>query len=576
MCMRDSEVVASIVAGDPDGLAAAYDRYADPLYTYCRSMLKDPADAADAVQDTFVIAASRLDGLRDPERLRAWLYSVARNECLRILRAKKNTSGLDEAADVTDVTADVSQDAERADLRSLLQDASAGLNPGEREVIELQLRQGLEAAEVATVLGVSRNHAHSLLSRARDQLEACLGVLLVGRAGRDDCDELGTMLTGWDGRLTVLLRKRLNRHIEHCHTCTSRKALVLHPAAFLGVTPVAALAAAAAEGIRFAPHAPAALKGHVLTLATSTGPTAAAHRAAVLSRAGSFGKAGFPKPLHAGKAGLLHGAGGGKASFLKSPQGQAAAAAVVLAVLVASAAFALTANNGTPHVPQSAPKPPGNSAGGGGGGGGGGAAPPPSSHKSKPKPKPPATHPAPSSAPPPVAAPPPPRPTPAPTTAAPTSAAPTTTPSRTPSSPASPPPTTPTPTPSPSQTTAPPGTLAADPAGGFITVPSGGTTITLTAEGGAVSWNIAQSGGTGSVSVSPSSGTLPSGASSTVNITASQFSAGQTLTISPGSTTYVVLIGWGKQPGLPTALPLPTLPLPSSLASLPPLKRENG
>ena len=80
MRMRDSEVVASIVAGDPDGLAAAYDRYADPLYKYCRSMLSNPAGAADAVQDTFVIAASRLAGLRDPELLRAWL-SRATNAC---------------------------------------------------------------------------------------------------------------------------------------------------------------------------------------------------------------------------------------------------------------------------------------------------------------------------------------------------------------------------------------------------------------------------------------------------------------------------------------------------------------
>jgi DNA-directed RNA polymerase specialized sigma24 family protein len=60
--MRDSEVVAAIVAGDPEGLAEAYDRYASPLFTYCRSLLREPADAADAVQDTFVIAASRLAG----------------------------------------------------------------------------------------------------------------------------------------------------------------------------------------------------------------------------------------------------------------------------------------------------------------------------------------------------------------------------------------------------------------------------------------------------------------------------------------------------------------------------------
>src|SRR5215471_1595293 len=111
--MGDSEVVASIVAGDPEGLAEAYDRYADPLFKYCRTLLSDPADAADAVQDTFVIAASRLDGLRDPERLRPWLYSVARNESLRILRSKKGTSALDEAPDVTDDSGDVSEHAER-------------------------------------------------------------------------------------------------------------------------------------------------------------------------------------------------------------------------------------------------------------------------------------------------------------------------------------------------------------------------------------------------------------------------------------------------------------------------------
>ena len=84
--MHDREVVAAIVAGDPAGLAEAYDRYATPLYSFCRTMLREPADAADAVQDTFVIAAPRMSGLRDPERLRSWLYAVARNECHRRLR----------------------------------------------------------------------------------------------------------------------------------------------------------------------------------------------------------------------------------------------------------------------------------------------------------------------------------------------------------------------------------------------------------------------------------------------------------------------------------------------------------
>src|SRR5215831_10035056 len=120
MPMPDSEVVASILSGDPDGLAEAYDRYAAPLFTYCCTLLREPADAADVVQDTFVIASSRLAGLRDPERLRAWLFAVARNGCLRRLRDRQAISAFDEAADVADETADVGGDAERAELRALV------------------------------------------------------------------------------------------------------------------------------------------------------------------------------------------------------------------------------------------------------------------------------------------------------------------------------------------------------------------------------------------------------------------------------------------------------------------------
>jgi hypothetical protein len=98
--MEDPEVVAAIVAGDPAGLAEAYDRYAMPLYSYCRSILRESADAADAVQDTFLIAAAKLRDLRDRGKLRPWLYAVARNECLRRLRAGTALSALDEAADI--------------------------------------------------------------------------------------------------------------------------------------------------------------------------------------------------------------------------------------------------------------------------------------------------------------------------------------------------------------------------------------------------------------------------------------------------------------------------------------------
>src|ERR1700761_1531712 len=302
--MRDTEIVASIVAGDPGGVAAAYDRYAGPLFKYCRTLLREPADAADAVRDTFVIAAAELGRLHDAERLRAWLYAVARNECRRIARAKKGTPALGEAPDVTDESAGVSGRAERARLRALFEAAAAGLSPGEREVVELRLRQGLEAAEVATVLGVSADHSLALLTRARGQLETCLGVLLVGRAGRAECGELGVMLADWDGQLTAALRKRVQRHIEHCATCSARRARELRPAMLLDLSPGAALAAGAAESLRLAFGAPSGLRAHTLALASGRGPSAAAHSTAVLARAGVFGKQGFPLSAQTGKAGL--------------------------------------------------------------------------------------------------------------------------------------------------------------------------------------------------------------------------------------------------------------------------------
>jgi RNA polymerase sigma factor (sigma-70 family) len=281
--MRDREMVAAIVAGDPAGLAAAYDSYATALHAYCRSLLPEPADAADAVQDTFLIAAAKLAGLRDPDRFRPWLYAVARNECHRRLRARRITVGLDEAGEMTDTSAETGAGAERAELRDLVRSALAGLNPGDREVIELNLRHQLDSADLADALGVKLNQAHALQSRARGQLERSLGALLVARSGRESCPELAALLDGWDGRLTVLLRKRVSRHIEGCETCGTRKRRELNPAALLSMLPLAIL--------------PPGLRQQVLRLVSDVSPEAASYRARVVRRAGSFRSNGFPVPV---------------------------------------------------------------------------------------------------------------------------------------------------------------------------------------------------------------------------------------------------------------------------------------
>ena len=285
--MDDREIVPAIVAGDLSGLAAAYDEYAESLYGYCRWMLAEPEDAADAVENTFVIAAGRLDRLRDPRKLRPWLFAVARNECHSQLRASE--VGLGEDTSLPDPPADAAADvrgrAERAELTRLVRNALDELSPGEREVIELDLRHDLQGADLAAVLGVPRNQAHALASHARGELEADLGPLFVARTGRRGCAELDLLLDGWDGQLTGSTRKLVSGHIEQCDACSDRSHGALGAAVRYGMVPLAAL--------------PPRLRDEVLELCTDSSPETLSYRRDVMERAGTFLPNGFPQAIRA-------------------------------------------------------------------------------------------------------------------------------------------------------------------------------------------------------------------------------------------------------------------------------------
>jgi len=532
--MRDSEVVAAIVAGDPEGLAEAYDRYAAPLYTYCRSLLRESADAADAVQDTFVIAASRLAGLRDRDRLRPWLYAVARNECHRRLRARtvQVTTALDDMPDVTDTSADVSGEAERNELRTLLRSAIRGLNPGDQDLIELQLRQGLEVGEIAAVLGVSRNHAHALLSRARDQLEISLGALMVARSGREDCAVLDAMLQDWDGQLNVLMRKRINRHIERCPVCAERKKRELAPALLLGLAPLAALTTATA---------PPGLREQVIRLASSDTPDAVAHRASVAQRTAPFGHQGFPKPLHRPRSAHLR---------TRSAQFGAAAAAVVAVAAAVLIAVALTSSpahqggppaaagqgSGVPGVGSTSSAGATSSAAGGLPSGPGHSSRPAVSASGVANASSPAAG-APSAT---AGV------SPSPAVGSPTSPAHSTTapPTAASSSGRSPSPTSPAPSTRTSSSAPAQGTLAVSTTT-ILLSPLTGSSITLTASGGPVSWSVSESASLlGDLTVTPTSGTLAAGQSTSIEVSAGTLaSLDSQITINPGGHEVTVLVG---------------------------------
>ena len=166
---------------------------------------------------------------------------MARNECRHRLRSRALAARPDAANELTDETVDLAADAERAQLRAATGAALAGLGPGDREIVELNLRHDLAGQDLADVLGVSLSQAQALASRAQARFEASLGALLVARTGRESCPELAAGLHGWDGQLDVLLRKRVNRHIERCEICGARKRRELNPAMLFGVLPVALL-----------------------------------------------------------------------------------------------------------------------------------------------------------------------------------------------------------------------------------------------------------------------------------------------------------------------------------------------
>lgn len=284
----DPELVAAALAGDRQAVADIYDRYATVVFTVCVRLLGNRDEAADCAADVFLRATERLHQLRDHEKLKSWLYAIARNEVARRQRQRGREVLVEAIDDLPwipndDADLDVGLDIGTPDvvtagagdrtgdgavpiaaigstgaIERLIQEASAGLTDRDRIVAELGLRQNLQGEELAAALGVTTNHAYVLVHRVRGRLERAVTAVLVARTGRDDCPDLQRVLAGWDGDLTVLMRKRVARHIDACEVCGKRRKAV--PAALFDAAPVLA--------------APIAIRQRVLAeaqVATATG-----------------------------------------------------------------------------------------------------------------------------------------------------------------------------------------------------------------------------------------------------------------------------------------------------------------
>jgi len=248
----DAQLVSAYLSGATEALGAMYDRYASQLHDTAAAMLADRHEAADATHDVFVLAAERLGQLRDPSRLRPWLYAILRNEVYRRSRSRRRSVPTDfapgSAGEVMAAPTAGGADASRVELTELaaeLRDAARGLDERDQFVLELVARQQLGGDELAAALGVSVAQSYVVVSRMRDRVERSLGALAVARIGRRSCPDLDAILRGWDGTFSVLVRKRVARHVEDCATCsdTRRRAGVLSLVA-------AAPALAAPAGLR--------------------------------------------------------------------------------------------------------------------------------------------------------------------------------------------------------------------------------------------------------------------------------------------------------------------------------------
>lgn len=237
----DATLALAAASGDRMAFAAIYDRYANRLYDFCVGMLRDRDAAADCVQDVFVTAASRLDQLREPDRLRSWLYAVARNEALSRIRDRRREQPSDELPEIVSGEPDPATLAARSELANLISDACGGLTDRDQLVLELSYRQGLSGPELADALGVSPRNANTLVERLRDTIARSLGALLICRRVNADparCPELAATLADWDGQFTVLMRKRAARHIDSCAVCEQQRAKMVSPTALLGSAPL--------------------------------------------------------------------------------------------------------------------------------------------------------------------------------------------------------------------------------------------------------------------------------------------------------------------------------------------------
>ncbi|KAB8196588.1 hypothetical protein FH608_007675 [Nonomuraea phyllanthi] len=297
--MNDRVLVEALRARDPGALAALYDTYAESVYRYCWSLLLSADSAQVALRDTLIAAEAHAGALADPDRLRAWLYALARSECLRRRAAAPRDAGQALAE------APPPGDPADADLRVMAWNAVLSLPVADREVLELTYRHELSAPELSQVLGTRQ--VEQALDGARERLRDAITAEILARKGPYDCPRRAAMLAGFSGELTQEMRERLVRHVPRCEVCAPHRVREVSAAKVFALLPAQTL--------------PDALRLRVMSCFVD--PELLPYRRYVARRTSALGAAGFPVPVAKGLRG-----------WPRAVAGAVAAVAAVVAIAV--------------------------------------------------------------------------------------------------------------------------------------------------------------------------------------------------------------------------------------------------
>jgi RNA polymerase sigma factor (sigma-70 family) len=235
----DERLVALVRQGDAAAFETLYDRYHLRILSFCRHMLGSQPDGEDATQHAFVALHRHLSADERDVDVKPWLFQVARNRCLSLLRARREHADVDDPGfqPATEGLADSVQ--RRADLRELLADLRR-LPEEQRAALVLSSLGDLSGDEIAAVIGCRPQKVKALVFQARSAL------MSEREARNTDCEAIREQLATLSGG--SLLRGSLRRHVRGCEGCRAFRDQTRHQrqamAILLPVIPAAGLKAA--------------------------------------------------------------------------------------------------------------------------------------------------------------------------------------------------------------------------------------------------------------------------------------------------------------------------------------------